>query len=1771
MSAKNKRTGEKAACTKAANDLNSELNKVAPDKECVESLISIVEKKMDKIEGYTDSIIDSMTDESQIIDEKTRELEYESKINLVLTGAKSYLKNVQSSLSGFSMSSNRDVKLPKLSLIKFDDTILGWPAFWDSFYNSVDKRRDLSSSQKFTYLKGLLQGDSLMIVDKLTIDNASYSVAVKLLKDTYDNKVVGIMNQVDILQNLNVKDYTLHEVRSFRAKFESIVASLENLSCKVMNNSSAETLIICSILSKLPKVMQDNMRRSAGDDIIKLSKFREVLKTEMELLSNNEDSVSNNSKLDSDITTAGSFALTSNNKPGKPNDLKYEKSNSKPNSQGKGSKNKKGQSVSTQSYCHFCDVTGHSSGSCSVYSDTNSRLARLSTLPNRCKLCWFRSHGNQPCIKLVCRVCKQNHWTAICTNLKQIPCTSVSTYQIGSANSVALPTVTVPYFDSNSNRHILRCLIDQCSQRTLILRSIVSRFSIPSNRQEYISISGFGGTQSGKYYDIIDINVGYPNDLIKFSAVVVDELPRIVIDNIESIAKDMKYRGISLADSNLTSSYINDISLLIGNDHYYKFVCIDQLPEIVNNVVLLPTKFGKAISGPIPGSHSNNNVNVVSVLKIGVSPLPWRGEVLPRENDNIDKLWLIDNIGITDDSNAETDIEVLNNFNKSIVYDHNNNQYNVSFPWRSNLINLPSNYALARGRLVSLLRRLDNDPELLKHYDTVIQDQISKGFVEKVPGNEIKNPNAHYLPHHPVVRDHPTTPVRIVMDCSAKIKGCASLNDCLSVGPSLVPLLVEIILRLRLTRYICSGDISKAFLRIGLSPEDRDRTRFFWRDNYDDPNSKINVFRFKRVLFGSSSSPFLLQATVKHHLERFGAEDLGRNLYVDNLHAGFNDEQELIKFYERSMFIFNKAGLPLREWFSNSDLFNGRVAKDGCSPDSFCNDLKILGIRWNLEKDFFHIEVPTFSGGIATKRSILSDAGRIFDPLGVLVPVTITVRVFLQNLWKLKYDWDVPLGDDLQKDWGTVLKKLDDLKNVEIPRWIVKSSVVSLHLFSDSSRDIYGSCAYIVDNNSSNLLMAKARVAPIKALTIPKLELLSALLSSRLVTFILNTYKLELKFESIHLWIDNQAVLSWLISSNESKNLFIRNRIQEIKTKIPFAHFHYISTDSNPADLITKFGINDINNCEFWWHGPQLLLKRDQWIDWNSTGDFSIEQDSVVVNATAVDIECYNNYFPDPFRFSKWNRLLNATCYVKRFINIVTKKDVVNGPISIVELDQSKKLLINEIQLKWYQEELRFLENHDKFTGKTPQLVKNLWLVLHSGLIRVNTRLEYSILDYDERFPILLPPKDYVTHLVIQFIHENNFHSSVSVTMSSLRLQYWIPQCRRIVSKVISDCKMCKRNNIQRYKIPFTPPLPSFRVNDCRPFQFCGVDLTGALYIKNGSVIKKVYMVLFTCASSRAVHLEIAENLSADAFSRVYRRFTSRRSSPQLMLSDNATNFVGFQSQLKEFQGQQVLTDMLQKSNTEWRFIPARAPWFGGMWERLIGICKRIIKKALGNKLISYDELQTIVVEVEGKVNSRPLTYFSSHSEDCVPLTPSHLLHGHRLDSLPHNVNVDLDENYEFNSPAILNKRHKHVLTILKEAASLWRKEYILALRERDRKVKPINIDGDIIPSVGDVVNIIDNNDTNTWKLGRIVSLHKGSDGEIRVAKLSTKYGLMDRSLTKLSHLESIEKVIPSQDVDNDDNVSVVSPSVELNLKPKRTAAVGAQSKITGWAQAGLV
>lgn len=405
------------------------------------------------------------------------------------------------------------------------------------------------------------------------------------------------------------------------------------------------------------------------------------------------------------------------------------------------------------------------------------------------------------------------------------------------------------------------------------------------------------------------------------------------------------------------------------------------------------------------------------------------------------------------------------------------------------------------------------------NHHNVIMDQLTREFIEVVDKSKPNlNNRVHYLPHHGVEKkDSITTPLRIVFNCSS---GKPSLNDCLHSGPSLVVDLIKVLLRFRLHSYAVTSDIEKAFLMISLHEEDQDCTRFLWPENPWDAKSKILTYRFKVVLFGATCSQFLLNASIIYHLKKYSektSESIMRNLYVDNLFFTSNSKEEVLHFYERSREIMSSAHLTVREWISNVEKLND-LASQNNDISKRTSSAKILGILWYMDSDQITFVSPNFGNCASfSKRIVLSQASKLYDPLGYLCPVSVRSKIFLQKMWKNKIGWDEPLADKEACEWSKILEDLKQVVDVHLPRKSVTDSVIQLHAFSDASLLAYGITIYLVDSFSSNLIMAKARVAPLKEQTVPQLELTAALLMARLVKYVLNAYEKELKFESINL------------------------------------------------------------------------------------------------------------------------------------------------------------------------------------------------------------------------------------------------------------------------------------------------------------------------------------------------------------------------------------------------------------------------------------------------------------------------------------------------------------------------------------------------------------------------------------------------------------------------------------------------------------------------------
>ena len=282
-------------------------------------------------------------------------------------------------------------------------------------------------------------------------------------------------------------------------------------------------------------------------------------------------------------------------------------------------------------------------------------------------------------------------------------------------------------------------------------------------------------------------------------------------------------------------------------------------------------------------------------------------------------------------------------------------------------------------------------------------------------------------------------------------------------------------------------------------------------------------------------------------------------------------------------------------------------------------------------------------------------------------------------------------------------------------------------------------------------------------------------------------------------------------------------------------------------------------------------------------------------------------------------------------------------------------------------------------TGSTPPLVRQLRLFVdNAGLLRCGGRIHNAPLSELARFPYLLPQNNHLTELIVYHTHACLSHTGVGSTLTALRQSFWIPTGCQYAKKLLRRCTICRKHGGRPYAVPESAPLPKIRVQEAPPFSITGVDFTGALYVKQDNGDEgKACICLFTCATSRAIHLEVVTDLSTISFLMAFRRFAARRSLPQVMMSDNATTYTSAAEELTNLLKSEEIRTVLDREGIVWKFIPKKAPWFGGYWERLIGLTKTCIKKTLGRAHIMLLTLQTVTVEVEALLNDRPLTYVS--------------------------------------------------------------------------------------------------------------------------------------------------------------------------------------------------
>ena len=621
---------------------------------------------------------------------------------------------------------------------------------------------------------------------------------------------------------------------------------------------------------------------------------------------------------------------------------------------------------------------------------------------------------------------------------------------------------------------------------------------------------------------------------------------------------------LDLADISDGSSSL-EVDVLIGSDYYWSLVT-GEVCRGNGGPIAIQTKLGWVLSGPLsvsgPG-HSSVNLITTHVLKADA----LQPELNPLD-DTLRSFWELESLGIHGPERT-----VHDEFVDAISF--KDGRYQVSLPWKEFHKPLPDHYQLSLKRLWGLLRRLRQNPTVLREYDHIIRDQLKMGIVEPVTEESPTSNQLHYLPHHAVVRsDKSTTKVRVVYDASAKSDG-PSLNECLHTGPKFNQHILDILLRFRHHRVALTADLEKAFLMISVAEHDRDALRFLWVDDIARDAPEVCALRFTRVVFGVSSSPFLLNATIKYHLEQYLdshpnlVPNLMESTYVDDIVTGANSEDEAFHLYSEAKDLFRRGGFNLRKFRTNSQPLQLKIdnaesnpiaeeARAGENNPSYLDETyvkatlgnlqqsqpeesKILGVRWNPYGDrliFDVTEIARLAGSLEpTKRNVVSTIGKFYDPLGFLAPVIIPFKVLFQKLCEHKVEWDETLPEELLHEWKTLVSDLQVGHSVYLPRSYhadleEKPTTYDLCGFCDASTRAYAAVVYLIlrseVNTTVRFVAAKTRVTPLQKQTILRLELLSALLLLRLIVSVSNSLKSILPQLPLRCYTDSQVTLFWI-------------------------------------------------------------------------------------------------------------------------------------------------------------------------------------------------------------------------------------------------------------------------------------------------------------------------------------------------------------------------------------------------------------------------------------------------------------------------------------------------------------------------------------------------------------------------------------------------------------------------------------------------------------------
>ncbi|XP_067937152.1 uncharacterized protein [Watersipora subatra] len=991
---------------------------------------------------------------------------------------------------------------------------------------------------------------------------------------------------------------------------------------------------------------------------------------------------------------------------------------------------------------------------------------------------------------------------------------------------------------------------------------------------------------------------------------------------------------------------------------------------------------------------------------------------------------------------------------------------------------LPDNYsavfATLRSTEKSLLKRGEQWKQI---YCEQIQDMLDRCVARKLSDKELEEWNGpvFYISHLAVENPKSmSTPVRIVFNSSQTFEG-QSLNEALAKGPhNYISSLLGILIRWREGKSVLIGDVRKMFNSIHIGITEQHCHRFLWRNM--DATKKPDTYAITRVNMGDRPAPAIsteaILKTAEMMKEKFPrvATLLNESMYVNDIVESVSDDSEAHQLADDATTVLKKGGFQIKGW-----TFNGKgedksmqvlgVLWNGCSDTiSFKPKLnfskKVRGQHTAPDLDIN--EVSQAIPRILTKRLVLEQVMRLYDPLGILSPFIVTGKMYLRDTWDLGIGWDEPLPDQLRSKWRAFFTHMCELNTLEYGRCLTPEGAQgspTLVIFSDASDKAYGFVAYIRwrlrdESYFCRFVLAKSRIAPIRKLSTPQLELNGAVLAKRGREIV--GKEMRIKFDKVVHLTDSETVLCMLKKKSTRFKLYEGVRIGEIQAASKdMSEWRWIRGEDNPADWEPLPGEKKVV------HTHQTKATQNH--------QLSIDYSRCKTNKRLVWVFARLLAIKDGRSF-KAGRICNIT---------------------VKHLEESKKLIIKDVQATMKADLEQAVRG--RYARLKPVINKDgIWVI--GERMGDNNPLQQGSDDPPLK---LLPTNHPYTRLLMDEAHTEGGHRGRDATLARFRHAYWTPQGTKLAKSVKTNCRLCKIRDPQLLTQEMGK-LPKGRLTPALPFSQIVLDLFGPFPVR-GEVQKrttgKAWGVIFTDLASRAVHIEAVFGYDTSSFILALRRFTNIRGWPSVIYSDPGSQLTHAEKELRMLWNsldQKMIYKASADHGLQWVFGAADSPWYQGAAESLIRSAKICFAFSTGGQRLSPAEFLTLCTEAANIMNERPLGRIPSEDSTINLLTPNSLLLGRAHSNSVGDAAMTVDS---------IKTRAEIVNSTCNKFWKRWVELYAPTMAYQSKWYKKTrNL------MIGDIVMVKDSNALRSqYHLAEVCQTHPDSNDTVRLVSICYK------------------------------------------------------------------